>query len=133
MASDVGHFFISVCYLYVLIGEESIQVLCPFFKIRQFVFLVFSHMSSLYSLEIKPLSVVSLANMFSHIVGSFFILKMVPLAVQKLLNLMQFCLFSPLVPVPQVIYQQKYCYVRYLKVLLPIIYSRIFIFLFYTF
>ena len=28
-------------------------------------------MSSLYTLEIKPLSMVSLANMFSHIVGYF--------------------------------------------------------------
>ena len=31
-------------------------------------------MSSLYILEIKPLSEVSLANMFSHTVGSLFIL-----------------------------------------------------------
>ena len=37
-------------------------------------------MSSLYILEIRPLSEVSLANMFSHIVGSFFILMLFSLA-----------------------------------------------------
>ena len=41
-------------------------------------------MSSLYILEIKPLSEVSLANIFSHIVGSFSILLMLSLAEQKL-------------------------------------------------
>ena len=40
-------------------------------------------MSSLYILEIKPLSKVSLANIFSHMVGSLFILLMFSLAVQK--------------------------------------------------
>ena len=35
-----------------------------------FVFLVWSHVSSLYVLEIKPLSKVSLANIFSYMVGS---------------------------------------------------------------
>ena len=33
-------------------------------------------MRSLYILEIKPLSEVSLANMFSHMVGSLFILML---------------------------------------------------------
>ena len=41
-------------------------------------------MNSLYILEIKPLSDVSLANIFSHTVGSLFILMMFSLAVQKL-------------------------------------------------
>ena len=44
-------------------------------------------MSSLYILEIKPLSEVSLANMFSHMVGSLFIL-IFSVTVQKLFNLM---------------------------------------------
>ena len=39
-------------------------------------------MSSLYILEIKPSSKVSLANIFSHMVGSLFILLMFSLAVQ---------------------------------------------------
>ena len=50
-------------------------------------------MSSLYILEIKPLSEVSLANMFSHIVGSLFILMLFALATQKLFNLMRSHLF----------------------------------------
>ena len=54
------------------------------FLIWLFVFLVLSCISSLYILEMKPLSDVSLANMFSHRVGSLFILMMVCLAVQKL-------------------------------------------------
>ena len=51
-------------------------------------------MSSLYILEIKPLSKVLLANMFSHIVGSLFILMLFPLVVQKLFNLMRSNLFT---------------------------------------
>ena len=42
------------------------------FLIGLFVFLEWSCVSSLYILEIKPLSEVSLANMFSHMVGSLF-------------------------------------------------------------
>ena len=50
-------------------------------------------MSSLYVLEIKPLSEVLLLNMFSHMVGSFFILLVFSLAVQKLFILMKSHLF----------------------------------------
>ena len=48
-------------------------------------------MSSLCILEIKP--DVWLANMFSHIVGSLFILMLFSLAMQKLFNLMRSHLF----------------------------------------
>ena len=52
---------------------------CMFKSFAQFligllVFLKWSRVSSLYILEIKPLSEVSLPNMFSHRVGSLFIL-----------------------------------------------------------
>ena len=50
-------------------------------------------MSSLYILEIKPLSEVSLANMFSYTVGSLFILILFSLAMQKLLILLRSHLF----------------------------------------
>ena len=50
-------------------------------------------MSSLYILEMKPLSEVSLANMFSHTVGSLFILMLFYLAMQKLFILMRSHLF----------------------------------------
>ena len=66
--------------LYVLLGEMSVQVLCPFL-IGLFVFLEWSRVSSLYILEIKPLSEVSLANMFSHTISSLFILMMVSVVI----------------------------------------------------
>ena len=47
-------------------------------------------MSSLGILDIKPLSNVSLANMFSHMVSSLFILMMVSLAMQKIFSLIPF-------------------------------------------
>ena len=62
----------SLGLLYVFLGEVSVQVLCPIL-IGLFVFLEWSPVSSLYILEIRPLSEVSFANMFSHTVGSLFI------------------------------------------------------------
>ena len=50
-------------------------------------------MSSLYILEIKPFSEESLANMFSHMVGSLFTLMLFSLAVQTLFILMRSHLF----------------------------------------
>ena len=43
----------------------------------------------LYILEIKPLSEVSLENLFAHIIGSLFILMLFSLAMQKLFILMR--------------------------------------------
>ena len=50
-------------------------------------------MSSLYILEIRPLSEVSLANMFSHTVGSLCNMVLFSLAMQKLFILMRSHLF----------------------------------------
>ena len=74
--------------LYVFLGEVSVQVLCPFL-IGLFVFLEWSCVSSLYILEIRSLSEVSLANMFSHTVGSLCNLVLFNLAMQKLFILMK--------------------------------------------
>ena len=63
------------------------------FLIRLLVFLEWSRVSSLYILEIRPLFEVSLANMFSHTVGSLFILMLFSLATQKLFILMRSHLF----------------------------------------
>ena len=68
-------------HLYVLIGEVSIQIFAHFL-IGLFVFPMLSCMSSLYILEIKLLSNVSLANMFSYTVSSLFIWMMISLAMQ---------------------------------------------------
>ena len=59
-----------------------------------FVFLVLSYMSCLYILEINPLSVVSFAIIFSHSGGCLFTLLIVSFAVQKLLSLIRFHLFT---------------------------------------
>ena len=57
--------------LYVFLGEVSVQVLCPFFNwVVCLPGVEWSHVSFLYILEIKPLSEVSLENMFSHKGGS---------------------------------------------------------------
>ena len=50
-------------------------------------------MSSVYILEIRPLSEVSLANMFSHTVGSLFTLMLFSLSTQKPFILMRSHLF----------------------------------------
>ena len=70
----------------------SVQVLCPFFNWTVCLPAVDS-CEFLHILEIKPLSEVSLANVFSHMVGSLFILLMFSLAMQKLFNLMKSHLF----------------------------------------
>ena len=63
------------------------------FLIGLFVFLECSHVSSLYILQIRPLSEVSLANMFSHTIGSLCNLALFSLAMQKLFILMRSHLF----------------------------------------
>ena len=68
MVSDIELFSMSMGHLYVLLGEMSIQVFCPCFD-WIVCFTGVDHISSLYILEIKPLSDVSLANMFSHTVS----------------------------------------------------------------
>ena len=52
-----------------------------------------SRMSCLFILDVNPLSVIWLANIFSHSVGCLFVLLMISFAVQKLLSLIRSHLF----------------------------------------
>ena len=78
----------SVCFPWRSVCSSPL----PIFLIGLFV-LEWSPVSSLYILEIKPLSKVSLENIFSYTVGSLFILLMFSLSMQKLFILMRSNLF----------------------------------------
>ena len=93
MASDAEHLFICLCALCVSSLEKCPLKSFDYFLIGLFVFLEWSRVSSLYILETRPMSEVSLANMFSHMVGSLFILMLFSLAMQKLFILMRSHLF----------------------------------------
>ena len=92
MINDIEHFFhmsLSPCMSFSKCLFKSFA----HSLIGLFVFLEWSRVSSLYILEIKPLSEMSLVNIFSHWVGSLYILLMFSLAVQKLFILMRSHLF----------------------------------------
>ena len=86
-------FHVFVSHLYVFFGEMSLYVFLPLFDCVG-CFLALSFMSCLYILEINPLSVVSLAIIFSHSEGCLFTLLIVSFVVQKLLSLIRSHLYT---------------------------------------
>ena len=82
LASDVEHPFICLWAFCMSFLEKCLFKSFAHFLIRSFVFLVQSHVNSLYILEISPLFEVLFANMFSHTVGSLCNLALFSLAMQ---------------------------------------------------
>ena len=78
-------FHVSVGSLYNFLEEMSIQFLCPIFN-SACLFLLLSCMSSLYILDINPLSDIWLTNISFHFICWLFISWIVSFAVAKLFS-----------------------------------------------
>ena len=88
---SVEHLFMSFGHLYVFFpGKMFIHILYPF--LMRF-FLMLSCISCLNILDVNPLSEVSFANIFSHLLSCLFILFVLSFPVQMLFSLMQEHLF----------------------------------------
>ena len=85
--NNVENFFLYLLAICVSSLEKCIFRSAAHFSIG--FFLLLSCVSCLYILDIRPLSVASLAKIFSYSVGCHFILLVVSFAVLKLLSLIR--------------------------------------------
>lgn len=86
MTNDAKYLFMCLLAIYMSLGKYLLKSSAYFFN---WVFLMVSCMSCLHSLDINPLSLIALANIFSYSASCLFILLMLSFAVQELSSLIR--------------------------------------------
>ena len=89
MIKDAVHFFRCFSAIRYASGENSLFYSEPHFLMGLFDFLESTFLSSLYILDISPLSDLALVKILSQSVGGLFVLLTVSFALQKLSNFMR--------------------------------------------